>query len=768
MKDFLGIVELFEKKVVLPAMLNLSTKKPNVSSGYFSLFPVESRLQCMIVSLLETMPRGTSIDEVTNRRFDSSSKFYIDVKSTTSVHEWLLEALSTIRKSATPSCPISFNITYYAFLIPLIASNPVDPKARNSEKDVEDISSVSGIDSQVINMTSDNYKDDSSGANIGKLRSAYKKILEDVVTALKSAFNGDASNTSPFPSYSSVQQFISPPLSSLNCRFICLLFANLEVDDMVAILGEFVTVARSCADASKVRQVLYTTFVGRYFTLLSTLLDLCTFPEFKSKMIARHNTASEISSSSRSSLTVYSPTTFKHIDQNAHDPCSPIYENNYMPKQSNFLFHIDGEEDFETINDYGVPNSAAKHLIEEMTAAVASWMDFGSRSAKYDNGYLYHSVWKADSSLLALRKGSEPCMIPDGPPPDRASNEFLLYCKTLLVSFADKTTLLSESQTLSLMPSDRKEIESTFSAHLRALEACRFDAIVPCAASKTLPAILSSLQAKAAVMMQLVSSQLHSPHFNLNNTKRSRISTLPPDEIDSDVEDDYDCDQGDDRDENEESNLDWFYDVTGCVNQTQATENSVSPFHPDDISADLEDGDSIQLVASFPVALELAVSALDVTLDDLNYSVNSFEAIFSNLLDSLCKQSNSKRSVANLLLTRDFGYEPPPPAWCDISVSSNINANVKSLFEDPERRRRILTCAQITDSGTINKIQALTSPIFDKKNNCEDDSFKRCRARYGLEAGRFVNGRIFGMKHTRKAARGEKVRSVSLSQKCAM
>ena len=103
--------------------------------------------------------------------------------------------LETIKSSSTPTSTISHNPTYYALLIPLVANNPLD-----------------GITDEFV-------------------ATLYVKTLTEMCSDIKDAFVGDSFNTSPFPSCCNAQQFISPPLSALCCRYMSLMFANLSGSD---------------------------------------------------------------------------------------------------------------------------------------------------------------------------------------------------------------------------------------------------------------------------------------------------------------------------------------------------------------------------------------------------------------------------------------------------------------------------------------------------------------------------------------------------------
>lgn len=187
------LVEMFEKKIILPAVSTLSTKKPSANTAGFNLFSLESRLHSLIASLFETLPRGTSIDEINQRRFSSSTVFPSNVKSEERVREWMMAVLETIENSATPSSLISHNSTYYSLLIPLVANNPLGPLSPTSQ--------------------------------------LYVSTLLSMASEMKASFLGDPSNTSPFPSCCNAQQFISPALGTLCCRYISLMFANLGESD---------------------------------------------------------------------------------------------------------------------------------------------------------------------------------------------------------------------------------------------------------------------------------------------------------------------------------------------------------------------------------------------------------------------------------------------------------------------------------------------------------------------------------------------------------
>ena len=86
---------------------------------------------------------------------------------------------------------------------------------------------------------------------------------------------------------------------------------------------------------------------------------------------------------------------------------------------------------------------------------------------------------------------------------------------------------------------------------------------------------------------------------------------------------------------------------------------------------------------------------------------------------------------------------------------NELSTKPLTLKADLARRTNALACANIVEKTVVDKVEVAIAPLFHKSNNSDDNSFNRCRATYGLEVGRFVNGRILGMKQTRRQVRVE-------------
>ena len=129
----------------------------------------------------------------------------------------------------------------------------------------------------------------------------------------------------------------------------------------------------------------------------------------------------------------------------------------------------------------------------------------------------------------------------------------------------------------------------------------------------SLSALLSSFQAKAAVTTQLVSAQLHSHHFFPMHRKDGSGPPINDEEIDSEDEDEYGNMAGRET-VYEEQNVDWFFEIISTVNHAQAAENSCSPYHPDDVSADAEEGHPANPVLPYKQALDVGIESLNMAV----------------------------------------------------------------------------------------------------------------------------------------------------------
>ena len=302
-----------------------------------------------------------------------------------------------------------------------------------------------------------------------------------MLEGVKAAFSDDPSNDSPFPSCCNSQQFISPPLSALCCRIMSLMFANLPEVDRKKVLSAFVD-ASSSPSTEKVSCVLYTTFVGRYFTLLGTLMDLHHFKKYREDMLARHNTAySVLQASNPKPVAIYTSETFRHPDRSSQDPTSSLYESNYMPKRKEFLFDLNCNEDSKIpLNDYGDIDDAFDSTRDLYTKGgqplkrlFEVFFTFGKESAKFDNGYCLYSVWKADDCYLAGEvHGDRPVL--SGLSPDPLSSSHLFHMKRLLAWFADDTKGLTEHPDVTtLSPFEHKKYADLSKWLLKSLEEVR-------------------------------------------------------------------------------------------------------------------------------------------------------------------------------------------------------------------------------------------------------------------------------------------------------
>ena len=150
---------------------------------------------------------------------------------------------------------------------------------------------------------------------------------------------------------------------------------------------------------------------------------------------------------------------------------------------------------------------------------------------------------------------------------------------------------------------------------------------------------------------------------------------------------------------------------------------------------------------------------------DATRALATFEKTFSHVLLSVAngKSPNMSPSLAYQLLSKDYADQEPssrlwakPVSLASASATSNtsaISTKKTTLKTDLTRRANALACANIVEKAVVEKVELAIAPLFQRRNNSDDDSFNRCRATYGLEVGRFVNGRILGMKQTRRQVR---------------
>jgi hypothetical protein len=208
--------------------------------------------------------------------------------------------------------------------------------------------------------------------------------------------------------------------------------------------------------------VLYTTFIGRYATLLGTLLDLNNFESYRTAMIRRHDTTSALGSlspgESRQTYPVYSSDTFRQPDRSSQDPTSSLYEKNYMPKRRNFLFELNRLEDSGPLNDYGEANMGSlgeDRALNPFYNTFRDLFEYGSKSAKFDNGYLLYSAWTGDSCALAA-ESNQLNWSPTGWEPEGGEFDSPLYVlnmKRLFVEYALKTKELTGKNISEFAPS---------------------------------------------------------------------------------------------------------------------------------------------------------------------------------------------------------------------------------------------------------------------------------------------------------------------------
>jgi len=108
---------------------------------------------------------------------------------------------------------------------------------------------------------------------------------------------------------------------------------------------------------------------------------------------------------------------------------------------------------------------------------------------------------------------------------------------------------------------------------------------------------------------------------------------LNDEEIDSDEDDEYDNLECQER-VYEEQNVDWFYEIISTANQSQAIDNSCSPYHPDDVSADAEEGRPANIVLPAKDAFEVGLRSLKMAFSDAEQAVDIFGRAFKEVFQN--------------------------------------------------------------------------------------------------------------------------------------
>ena len=455
---------------------------------------------------------------------------------------------------------------------------------------------------------------------------------------------------------------------------------------------------------------VYSSAVGRFLRLLNVLFKMRKFPQYVKKALLKHNALD----SQYASLGLYNTQTYKQPEAGQHDQSTLTYVKNYFMKD--FGFEIKVEKEWE---------KAVNIISEEQVGLASSFIDscmrLGEVTAKFDACYLLQSAYMADDELVAFSSSG--------------ISHDLLKAKRNVVEFARETETLSSYANL---PESKKgKRDETFKKHVgKLLEGTEGRGGF----------LLHQLQAKATYSTQIVSGMIFSPsHFPRLNAGMPRADSggsfgfdesdefsigLPPPPPGG-----LSASQNDAQ--VEEMNVDWFYDLVSSGNSSTSSENAVSPFHPDDFG---ESNPTCSLDAT--TALDLTLKMLSSALDDLDQSLNSFNAhVFERALPAVCSKkdsSNFTRELAEVLFSMDYGNDQTggnagSSASRAIVVSGGKDpiAATKALQRDDVRRDSVFTCSHVVDASSIRGCQEVMRSCFSKMNNGTDDYFKQCQVRRG-------------------------------------
>ena len=169
----LCVVHSFEVRVIHSGLKGI-TKRPHTSTLVY--YGVEVRLHQVIVSILETLSRGTSCDETAVRKPGVSK--IVSLEASAALKPILFDEAFKVFLDDKGRWPVNLNRAYFAYLHPLIGANPLHRYTRSFSE----------------------------------------KVWAAVIPSIKSMLEGDETSLSPSPSASSVVQFVSPALSLENAK----------------------------------------------------------------------------------------------------------------------------------------------------------------------------------------------------------------------------------------------------------------------------------------------------------------------------------------------------------------------------------------------------------------------------------------------------------------------------------------------------------------------------------------------------------------------
>ena len=465
-------------------------------------------------------------------------------------------------------------------------------------------------------------------------------------------------------------------------------------------------------------------------------------------------------------------------ERSLHDPSSPSYLGHYFLTSIGFDVKI--ERDWSP--SYSVPPALQK----KAAVALSRWLRLGQESAKFDHAYLLTSVWCADDELVELAGGKNAAE-KDLHPLFRAKRNVVQFWR-------ESAGLAGGSHPLAPTSSP----DEVYKRHLAKFK----EMTVPDDDADPLPSLL----AKAAYSSQIIST-LTSPNVALPNSSKMRANSGMSEDSEF-MEPQPPSAQR--EAEEEDFNLDWFYDLIGCCNPTQSTENSVSPFHPDECEERISSGEvsSPSRQGGFAVCVEMlklqtadlkqvraceeisqrfALARSVVTNTVLKHfrspqALVHFDEALESSFRSVCSKKDAVSfdfSLARSLLEMDYG---PTTAEQDqlktqprsllgsmtaMSAARSLGSSadaagaaptspVKPLHQDTKRRDLALACSHVVDPTSVKAFESLISSCFLRSSSATDESYKNCQISYAYQTPRFIEGRISGYASLLRSAAGEK------------
>ena len=433
-------------------------------------------------------------------------------------------------------------------------------------------------------------------------------------------------------------------------------------------------------------------------------------------------------------------------ERSLNDPSSPSYLGNYFVKSIGF----DSKIERGWHSDYSMPPA----LQERASRALNRWLAVGQRSAKFDHAYLLTSVWCADDELVELAPGaSENPAEKDLHPLFRAKRNVVRFWR-------ESAALAGLSHPLASVSSP----DEVYERHVARFAEMKVPEDDP----------LPHLLAKAAYSSQIMST-LTSPTVALPNSSKMRANSG----ISEDSEFMEPQPPSARREAEEDYNLDWFYDLIGCCNPAQSTENSVSPFHPDECEERISSGEVSS--PSRQGGFAACVKMLQLQTADLKQALAHFDEALESSFRSICSKKDAVSfdfSLARTLLEMDYGpttaeqdqSKTQPKLFGSLTSASAAPSlgsgegstagatisQVKPLHQDTKRRDLALACSHVLDPTSVKSFETLMSSCFARSSSATDESYKNCQISYAYQTPRFIEGRISGYASLLRSAAGEK------------